>query len=86
MLRRPVDRPQVLRGANEMLLRVLRDESSTLHEIAFFCECERSDCYGPVWLTATAYEARLAASQQIVLPGHLLPVVLPPARDLLPAA
>jgi hypothetical protein len=78
------NRPQQLRGANELLLRVLRDDSSD-HEIAFFCECGRPDCYAPVWLTAAAYEARLAASEPIVLSGHLLPL-LPPARDLLPAA
>ena len=76
--------PERLRGANEMLLRVLRDESSH-YEIAFFCECGRHDCYAPVWLTGAAYEARLAVSQPIVLSGHLSPV-LPPARDLLPAA
>ena len=79
----PEDRPQRLRGGNEMLLRVLRDENSD-HEIAFFCECGRPNCCAPVWLTAAAYEMRLAASQPIVLSGHLLPV-LPPARDLLPA-
>jgi hypothetical protein len=80
----PEDRPLQLRGANEMLLRVLRDENSE-HEIAFFCECGRSDCYAPVWLTGATYEARLAASQPIVVSGHLQSV-LPPARDLLPAA
>jgi hypothetical protein len=80
----PENRPQLLRGANELLLRVLRDEIRD-REIAFFCECGRLDCYGPVWLTAAAFQGRLAASQQIVLAGHLLPV-LPPARDLLPAA
>lgn len=78
------DRPLQLRGANEMLLRVLRDENSD-REIAFFCECGQYDCYAPVWLTGAAYEARLATSQPIVVSGHLKPV-LPPARDLLPAA
>ena len=59
------------RAANEILLRVLRDESSD-HELAFICECGRPNCYAPVWLTRAAYEARLAASQPIVLSGHLL--------------
>ena len=53
------------RVANELLLRVLRDESSD-HEIAFICECERLGCYAAVWLTPAAYEARLRASQPIV--------------------
>lgn len=75
---------QQLRAANEMLLRVLHDESSH-QQLAFICECERPNCYAPVWLTRAAYEARLAASQPIVLSGHLLPAPTS-ARDLLPAA
>lgn len=77
---------QQFRAANELLLRVLRDESSD-HEIAFICECERPGCYGAVWLTRTEYEARLAASQPIVLSGHVAPAPTSAralVRDLVP--
>jgi hypothetical protein len=73
---------QQLRAANELLLRVLQDESSD-QEIAFICECERPDCYAALWLTRAAYEVRLAASQPIVLPGHLVPAPSS-ARDPVP--
>lgn len=39
--------------------------------IPFFCECQRDDCYVPLWLTATAYdERRTKAQRPLMLPGH----------------
>jgi hypothetical protein len=82
----PTIDPERLRAANELLLRVLRDERPD-YEIAFFCECGRPGCYAPVWLTARGYTTRIAALQPIVLPGHLRPGRLPArAPGLLPAA
>ena len=73
---------QQFRVANELLLSVLRDESSD-YEIAFICECERLGCYAAVWLTRAEYEARLKASQPIVLSGHL-ETAPSPVRDVVP--
>jgi hypothetical protein len=35
--------------------------------IPFFCECERADCYQPVWLTS---DQRGFRRVPLVLPGH----------------
>ena len=66
---RPDERVFRLRGTNDLLRNLLRDELQELR-IAFFCECLRPGCYGPVWLTAAAYEERVATGDEIVLPGH----------------
>jgi hypothetical protein len=61
--------PLQVREANEMLRNVLDGEDPG-YEIAFFCECERPDCYAPVWLTSAEYTKRLASGRPIALAGH----------------
>ena len=40
-------------------------------EIPFFCECQRTDCYEPMWLTAAVYDERRTEGQRpLTLPGH----------------
>jgi hypothetical protein len=63
------DRLEGPREANVTMLGYLRDAEPD-HRIAFFCECDRPDCNGAVWLTAGEYRERRATSQPIVLPGH----------------
>ena len=62
--------PALLRQVNE----VMRDERRGLAEqerIPFFCECDRSDCYKPVWLTGEMYDERRAEERHaLILPGH----------------
>jgi hypothetical protein len=64
--------PLLLRRINE----VMRDgrRGRTEHElIPFFCECQRDDCYEPLWLTTAAYDERRADSRRLlILPGHEL--------------
>ena len=38
--------------------------------LAFFCECSSEACFSVVWLTAAAYEARVADDEWIVVAGH----------------
>jgi hypothetical protein len=41
--------------------------------IHFFCECQRDDCYEPVWLTADAYDKLCTGLRRpLILPGHEL--------------
>lgn len=64
--------PVLLRQVNE-LMREGRREQTEQERIPFFCECERSDCYEPVWLTSDTYDERRSKWRQpLVLPGHEL--------------
>ena len=67
----PVRRsPLLLRRVNE-IMREGRRGRTELELIPFFCECQRDDCYGPVWLTAAAYDERRTKTQRpLILPGH----------------
>jgi hypothetical protein len=64
--------PGLLRQVNELMREERRGQ--TEHErIPFFCECERADCYEPVWLTSDMYDERRSEWRQpLVLPGHEL--------------
>jgi hypothetical protein len=62
--------PLLLRRVNE-IMREGRRGRTELELIPFFCECQRDDCYGPVWLTAAAYDERRTKTQRpLILPGH----------------
>jgi hypothetical protein len=62
--------PELLRQVNE-LMREGRQGQTEEERIPFFCECERADCYKPVWLTSDMYdERRCEWPQPLVLPGH----------------
>jgi hypothetical protein len=62
--------PALLRRVNEFMREGRRGQTEP-EQIPFFCECRRTDCYEPVWLTADAYDVRRAEAQQpLVLPGH----------------
>ena len=62
--------PALLRRVNELMREGRRGQTEP-ERIPFFCECRRSDCYEPFWLTADAYDVRRAEAQQpLVLPGH----------------
>ena len=62
--------PGLLRQVNE-LMREGRQGQTDEERIPFFCECERADCYEPVWLTSDMYDERRSEWRQpLVLPGH----------------
>ena len=64
--------PRLLRQVNELMRDGRRGETEQ-ERIPFFCECERADCYEPVWLTSDMYDERLSYWRQpLVLPGHEL--------------
>lgn len=63
-------RAALLRAINEVMREGRRGQSEP-ERIPFFCECQRDDCYEPVWLTADAYdERRTEAKRPLILPGH----------------
>ena len=64
-----VPRPALLRQVNE-LMREGRQGPAEPERIPFFCECERADCYEPVWLTSDMYDERGSQRAPLVLPGH----------------
>jgi hypothetical protein len=80
----PSDLALQVREANEMLRNVLGG-SDPGYQITFFCECERPDCYAPVWLTCVEYTRRLASGLPIALVGHGVSASRADG-DLLPAA
>ncbi|MET0560137.1 MAG: hypothetical protein ABW012_00755 [Gaiellaceae bacterium] len=64
------ERPGLLRRVNELMQEGRRGLAEQ-ERIPFFCECERVDCYEPLWLTSDMYDVR--RSQQhppLILPGH----------------
>jgi hypothetical protein len=64
--------PGLLRQVNELMWEGRRDQTEQ-ERIPFFCECERADCYEPVWLTSDMYDERRSEWwQPLVLPGHEL--------------
>ena len=64
--------PELLRQVNELMREGRRDQTEQ-ERIPFFCECERPDCYEPVWLTSDMYdERRSERPQPLILPGHEL--------------
>lgn len=64
------ERPGLLRRVNE-LMREGRQGPAEPQRIPFFCECERADCYEPVWLTSDMYDERRSKQPPpLVLPGH----------------
>jgi hypothetical protein len=64
--------PLLLRRINEAM-REGRRRQPKPELIHFFCECQREDCYEPVWLTADAYDERCTGLRRpLILPGHEL--------------
>jgi hypothetical protein len=62
--------PGLLRQVNELMREGRRDQTEQ-ERIPFFCECERADCYEPVWLTSDMYDERRSDWwQPLILPGH----------------
>ena len=59
--------PAILRQVNELMREGRRGQAEP-ERIPFFCECERGDCYEPVWLTTDMYDER--RSELLILPGH----------------
>lgn len=62
--------PVLHRRINEVM-RAGRQGRTAGEEIPFFCECERTDCFEPIWLTVAAYdERRTEAQRPLTLPDH----------------
>ena len=57
----------LLRRINELVREAVGARPPLIH---FFCECQRDDCYEPVWLTADAYDERRTGSRPLILPGY----------------
>jgi hypothetical protein len=64
--------PGLLRQVNDLMREEYRGQGEQ-DRVPFFCECERADCYEPVWLTSDMYDERCSEWwQPLVLPGHEL--------------
>lgn len=64
------ERPGLLRRVNELMQEGRRGLAEQ-ERIPFFCECERVDCYEPLWLTSDMYDERRSQQQPpLILPGH----------------
>jgi hypothetical protein len=64
--------PLLLRRVNEVMREGHRGQTEP-ELIPFFCECQRDDCYEPLWLTVDAYDERRTGSRRpLILPGHEL--------------
>jgi hypothetical protein len=63
--------PLLLRRINEVMREGRRGQTEP-ELIPFFCECQRDDCYEPLWLTTDAYDVRREARGPLILPGHEL--------------
>jgi hypothetical protein len=64
--------PGLLHQVNELMWEGRRGQTEQ-ERIPFFCECERADCYEPLWLTSDMYDERRSEwPQPLVLPGHEL--------------
>jgi hypothetical protein len=50
--------------------------------IAFFCECDREQCYAPVWLTGAEYDRMRARPGWQPVAEHEHPLVLARAIDV----
>lgn len=62
--------PALLRQVNELMQEGRRGQAEQ-ERIPFFCECERVDCYEPVWLTSDMYDERRSERwRPLILPGH----------------
>jgi len=63
---------QALRRRVNQIMRYHRKKSRVDEErIPFFCECVRTSCSEPVWLTSRAYDGRRGDSgQPLLLHGH----------------
>jgi hypothetical protein len=61
--------PALLGQINEVMRDGRRGQTAP-EQIPFYCECQREDCYEPVWLTADAYDERRAQAGPLILPGH----------------
>lgn len=46
--------PVTMQRVNDLIWESL-DHGHRTEPVAFFCECERDDCYLPVWLTLDEY-------------------------------
>jgi hypothetical protein len=57
------DRAAVLRRSNELMRRLITD--NTASEMPFFCECEREGCFAPAWLTPAEYDAARVAGTPV---------------------
>jgi hypothetical protein len=54
------------RQINQTMLDGLRHSD---HPVAFFCECDRDDCYQPAWLSCHDYEQNLQLESWRALSG-----------------
>jgi hypothetical protein len=63
------ERPALLHRVNDVM-RAGRRAGGDKEAVPFFCECERSDCYAPLWLSPAHYDDRRGVPGSLVLPGH----------------
>jgi rubrerythrin len=59
--------PLLHRRINKVMREGRRDRTDG-EEIPFFCECQRTDCHEPIWLTAAAYDERRTEAHR---PAHI---------------
>lgn len=67
-----------MRKANDEIRRVLRADPGD--RVPFFCECEREDCYQPIWLTLDEYDLAAWSGRRLSAHPSRQPFPQPGAR------
>ena len=61
---------RLIRNVNSNL-RQRADASAPSERIAFFCECQNTVCYSPLWMSVAAFDAMVAdQTGWLLLEGH----------------
>jgi hypothetical protein len=60
----------LLRRRVNQTMRDGRRGSEKHERIPFFCECVRTRCDEPMWLTVDVYDRRASRGEPLLLPGH----------------
>lgn len=60
---------ELMRSVN-MNLRQLAGSLALSEPVAFFCECESTTCYSPIWMSRAAFDAAVERPGLLLLEGH----------------
>lgn len=70
---------ELMRSVN-MNLRQLAGSLALSEPVAFFCECESTTCYSPIWMSRAAFDAAVERPGLLLLEGHEGHGLLAPER------
>ena len=73
---------RLIRSVNSNLRR-RADVFASSERIAFFCECQNTVCYSPLWMSVAAFDATVAdQTGWLLLDGHEASALWHPAEPL----